>query len=451
MKPIFKYSLLALLIQGSYVFSQEIQNPYTFYLGINAIDSRTSVGGADSWGVNHFNDFFAAGRDWNIFPYSFNFRLSRYVNNSVVVGASVSMNLINKYAVATPGGNVSVVNPGNLLYYGFDASLTYSFMRLLNSKHIDPALIVGGGYTMLGDNGYPTFNPGVSFTYWINQSWGFEMSTKYKKSFDTRDVGGVPSAPSLFQHTAGFVFKFGKKDKDADGVADQKDACPEVKGLSIFKGCPDSDKDGVPDPEDTCPEVAGLFYFKGCPDTDLDGVSDNVDACPTVVGLSYLKGCPDGDNDGVADQEDECPSVKGLFVLKGCPDSRAEVIVQEQLEFEDTARSVINTSRIHFESGSARLSTINTIDYIDLLASYMKQLPQTHFLIEGHTDTVGSEAFNVQLSKDRATAIYDALVSRGVKVEQLSTIGYGYTQPVASNDTAAGRAQNRRIVIRVQQ
>jgi outer membrane protein OmpA-like peptidoglycan-associated protein len=451
MKQLFKYGFLALVMQGCVAYSQEIQNPYTLYIGINAIDSRTSAGGADGWVANHFKDFFAADRDWNFFPYSLNVRLSRYVNNSVVVGASVSMNLIDKYAVAAPGGGVTVANPGNLLYYGFDVSLSYSFKRLLAWKHFDPALILGGGYTVLGDNGYPTLNPGGSITYWINPSWGFELATKYKKSFDTRDQAGMPYAPSLFQHTAGFVFKFGKKDKDADGVADQIDACPEVKGLALFKGCPDSDKDGVPDPEDTCPDVAGLFYFKGCPDTDLDGVSDNVDACPTIKGLSYLKGCPDGDNDGVADQEDECPTVKGLFVLKGCPDTRAEAIVQEQLEFENTAKNVINTNRIHFETGSARLTSINTVAYIDLLASYMKQLPQARFLIEGHTDTVGSEAFNLQLSIDRAVAIRDALVARGVNPAQLTTLGLGYGQPVAPNDTAEGRAQNRRTVIRVQQ
>jgi type IX secretion system PorP/SprF family membrane protein len=109
------------------------------------------------------------------------------------------------------------------------------------------------------------------------------------------------------------------KDRDADGITDKEDVCPDEKGTLLTKGCPDRDNDTIRDTEDACPDIAGLVKFKGCPDTDGDGIVDSEDACPQMKGLVSLKGCPDSDGDGLSDQIDECPNLSGPTENKGCP------------------------------------------------------------------------------------------------------------------------------------
>jgi hypothetical protein len=91
-----------------------------------------------------------------------------------------------------------VSNPGDLMYYGVDASVKYSFMKLIKSKVIDP-LHVGGGYTFFGDSSYGTLNPGAGLAFWFTDNVGLSLATTYKKSFNDReDANGVPDAPSIF-------------------------------------------------------------------------------------------------------------------------------------------------------------------------------------------------------------------------------------------------------------
>ncbi len=82
-------------------------------------------------------------------------------------------------------------------------------------------------------------------------------------------------------------------DTDNDGVFDDKDICPNQKGLAKNSGCPDSDSDGIIDLKDLCPERAGLSKNSGCPDSDKDGIMDDKDACPNQFGLPENKGCPE--------------------------------------------------------------------------------------------------------------------------------------------------------------
>src|SRR5699024_10714054 len=127
----------------------------------------------------------------------------------------------------------------DLMYYGIDANVKYSFKNLIKSKVIDPSLRVGGGYTFLGDNSFGTVNPGAGLTFWFNENVGLALETTYKKSFGDRSANGdinTPEAPSHFQHTVGIAFQFGGKDTDGDGIYDKEDACPEVAGLKQFNG-----------------------------------------------------------------------------------------------------------------------------------------------------------------------------------------------------------------------
>ena len=99
---------------------------------------------------------------------------------------------------------------------------------------------------------------------------------------------------------------------------------------------------------------------------------------------------------------------------------------------------------LHFETGSATLSTTSTTQ-LALLADILKAYPSVSVSVRGHTDNTGDAAANKQLSADRAAAVKDALVSQGVPATQISSEGHGPEQPLASNDTEAGRARNRRV------
>jgi outer membrane protein OmpA-like peptidoglycan-associated protein len=86
---------------------------------------------------------------------------------------------------------------------------------------------------------------------------------------------------------------------------------------------------------------------------------------------------------------------------------------------------------------------------LDQVAQVLSQYNQTYVDVYGHTDSTGSDAYNQTLSERRATAVADYLVSRGVQSARLGTRGYGESQPIASNDTDAGRAANRRVEIKI--
>jgi outer membrane protein OmpA-like peptidoglycan-associated protein len=86
---------------------------------------------------------------------------------------------------------------------------------------------------------------------------------------------------------------------------------------------------------------------------------------------------------------------------------------------------------------------------LDRIAQIMIKYPQTLILVEGHTDSLGSEAYNQQLSERRATNVKNLLVQRGVQVDRINILGYGESRPVATNDTPEGRQLNRRVEIRI--
>lgn len=231
-------------------------------------------------------------------------------------------------------------------------------------------------------------------------------------------------------------------DKDADGVPDYLDNCPDISGSKMLNGCPDRDNDGVEDSKDQCPDQAGTVALYGCPDTDGDGLADKEDKCPTVAGPKENGGCPvlDADKDGVADKDDDCPSVAGPISNKGCPEVTTEII--EKLKIQ--ARSVFfNSGKSTFKTGDAA-----TITSLDSMKEILRNYPNAKFSIEGHTDSDGSNAFNQKLSEDRANAVRNALIEKGVKADNLTAVGFGESKPIATNKTAAGKAQNRRTEVK---
>jgi len=231
-------------------------------------------------------------------------------------------------------------------------------------------------------------------------------------------------------------------DKDNDGVPDSTDRCPDVPGLSNLKGCPDRDGDGIADIDDKCPDVPGLARYQGCPipDTDKDGINDEEDKCPTVPGLARYQGCPipDTDKDGVNDEEDKCINEPGPASNFGCPVVPDEIVRKIEAAFKN----------VFFATGSDKLLS-KSFKPLNDVAKIMIDNPTYFANIDGHTDNVGKDEYNQTLSDKRAASVKNYLVSKGVADSRLTSTGYGESKPVADNNTAKGRALNRRVEMSV--
>ncbi|EDY85483.1 outer membrane protein [gamma proteobacterium HTCC5015] len=128
----------------------------------------------------------------------------------------------------------------------------------------------------------------------------------------------------------------------------------------------------------------------------------------------------------------------------------AEQKAEEQKKALDSVRSINLSSGAAFSTGSAKLSSKGK-ESLDDLAMKLKALGNgvKSVQIDGHTDSQGSESLNQRVSEQRAQAVKSYLVEQGVDGSLINTKGYGESQPVADNATAAGRAQNRRVEISV--
>ena len=232
------------------------------------------------------------------------------------------------------------------------------------------------------------------------------------------------------------------KDMDNDGVPDETDACPDVKGLVALKGCPDADGDGVTDKNDKCPDVRGLMKYGGCPipDGDKDGINDEEDKCPEVAGLARYQGCPvpDTDKDGINDEDDKCPSVPGVVSNMGCPSINVATI-------EKINKAAAN---IFFATGSAKLLA-TSFTSLNSVAAILKDNTDYKVEINGYTDNKGDAAKNKALSESRAQAVSTYLVSKGIDANRLNAAGFGDESPIADNKTPAGRSKNRRVELKV--
>ncbi|MBZ4410888.1 OmpA family protein [Myxococcus sp. XM-1-1-1] len=239
-------------------------------------------------------------------------------------------------------------------------------------------------------------------------------------------------------------------DSDGDNVPDNRDRCPnepeDKDGFMDSDGCPDpdNDDDGIVDGEDSCPNVKGTKELKGCPevDTDGDGITDQFDKCPDKPGPKDYDGCPDTDGDEVPDNEDDCPDMFGPPENNGCPfDSPPYVFVES-----DRIRIKGN---VLFETGSAVIQK-RSYPLLDEVATVLRKNPTLGpVLIEGHTDNRGSRQLNMGLSDKRARSVLEYLVGKGIDRKRLSSEGFGFDRPISTNDTALGRAKNRRVDFRL--
>ena len=239
------------------------------------------------------------------------------------------------------------------------------------------------------------------------------------------------------------------EDTDKDGVYDYLDKCPNTpiaaKDLVDSLGCPiDTDGDGVYDYLDMCPDTPeaanGMVDQNGCPlDTDKDGVPDYIDECADtpVESRNYVDsvGCSlDTDGDGIYDYEDSCPTIAGVKENLGCPEIKREV------------RNLLNKamSGIEFEHNKATIKP-QSYKILNDIAKIFIDNPTYYVEVQGHTDNVGNDEYNKDLSERRAHSVRTYLINKGVPAERLTAQGYGPHKPIADNSTAKGRAKNRRV------
>jgi OOP family OmpA-OmpF porin len=307
-------------------------------------------------------------------------------------------------------------------------------------------------------------NYGGGVKFFLNESWALRADVRHVIPFDdtynnlaatvgvTYVIGAKPATPC--------------KDSDADGICDDDDNCPDTPaGVAVDqKGCPmDSDMDGVADYRDKCPGTPrGVRVdLDGCPmDSDGDGVPDYLDKCPgTPKGVAVdSDGCPkDSDGDGIPDYRDKCPDTpKGVVVdSDGCPiDSDGDGVPDYRdkcpgtplgAPVNDVGCWIIKEVEFDFNKADVKPKYFGRLDEA---VGVMKKNPSMSVEIQGHTDSVGSDEFNQKLSERRAQSVMEYFIGQGIAKNRLTAVGFGESKPVASNETDAGRAKNRRVQLK---
>lgn len=288
-----------------------------------------------------------------------------------------------------------------------------------------------------------------------------------------RDSDGISDAIDQCPDQAGPLSNSGcpSNDFDKDGIPNEMDLCPDVFGVRENSGCPlaDRDRDGIADFVDRCPDQAGALSNEGCPvaDRDMDGVADLYDRCPDVRGLPSNNGCPltDMDQDGIADIHDRCPTIPGTVRNNGCPDTSMDsdgdgipnyldqcpntpgmgenngcpVVTKKQKDIVSKA-----ISNLEFETNSATIKN-ESFGTLDMLAIMLDDKADWNLKIAGHTDDVGTEEYNLDLSKRRAESVRDYLISKGVSSDRFVVEYFGKSRPISTNQNEVGRSKNRRV------
>ncbi len=246
-------------------------------------------------------------------------------------------------------------------------------------------------------------------------------------------LGGDPNRPvEVDEPEAPAQIIIAASDSDGDQIPDDMDACPDTApGVQIdVRGCErDSDKDGVVNSKDECPNspAGSVVGDNGCPpDSDGDGVPDAIDMClRTPAGKSVLA-------DGCA--------------LNG--DCRIPIAGQ-RIDEQGCAVGAVTLKGVNFSNGNAELNAAAK-QVLDTVARALQGVTSLRIEVGGHTDSQGSAQSNQRLSELRAAAVKAYLEDQGVPAGLLSVRGYGETQPIADNSSAAGREANRRVELIIQ-
>jgi outer membrane protein OmpA-like peptidoglycan-associated protein len=341
--------------------------------------------------------------------------------------------------------NVGVAFTGNLTRAGFDAGIGFEF-ALARFLHLGPVLRYGH---VIQDPTDP-FPQDAQF-------WSGGLSVAVRAPAAERRLHVVVRAPEAPP----------PPDSDRDGVIDPDDVCvTEPQGDRpdpTRRGCPlrDTDNDTVFDNEDQCPTTPRGEHpdpeRAGCPDgdDDNDGVFNHADQCRTQHQGPHpdpaRPGCPvpDRDNDSVPDPMDHCPDQPGAPHpdpnRNGCPG-----LVRVE------AGQIRILRQVFFATNRDRILP-RSFPVLQAVADALRATPEIRRVsIEGHTDDVGDDAANMDLSQRRANSVTTWLTQHGVEASRLEAHGFGETRPMvpitpgmSRRERNNARAQNRRVEFRI--
>lgn len=351
---------------------------------------------------------------------------------------------------------------GSALLYGARA---HALLRLPIAS-VAPFAVIGGGVLgarseVLGADVDPALHFGGGLAFALTRFVSLRVDVRGSVSPGRTTAGARVITPEVLVGVS-TTLRRPARDSDHDGFYDPGeraqpvDACPFDAGVAAHRGCPDRDRDGLRDADDRCPLEPGVRERSGCPplrDGDGDTFWDpdqvdisppGADACPEVAGHPEYEGCPapDRDGDGLVDPDDRCPdepeTVNGFQDDDGCPDALPI----------DVAGILGKIQGINFEFMSATI-TVDSRPILDRNAAVLRDHPLLLLEIQGHTDADGDPTFNRALSQRRAEAVRLYMIDAGLAAERLRAVGYGGDRPIADNATEAGRAENRRIELRL--
>lgn len=457
-------ALMVLILSSTVLNAQNKRDPWAVTVGMHAVD-YTSVRGVGNEFFNYNN--------YSIVPPLSKLSIIRNLNRFFDVDLTASVGEVDNDRLRI--SDELFINAG----------LGLRFKILGGNSWFDPYLRIGANYnrydfTGLNSNGdtlpagYPVYgnhegdqtgeivdqlfgeaklgkdhfgvSGGAGINFWFTKNFGLNIASDYN---------WIPSSKSdyfdFFQHTVGVTFRFGNKDRDGDGIEDDVDDCPDTPGIPSdipgCNGCPDTDGDGICDNNDACPEEAGPAENNGCPilDRDGDGILDADDDCPDTPGVASsiegCNGCPDSDGDGVCDGKDQCPNEFGTVENNGCPE------IADNCTDIQAIKDALKNVLFEYNSDKLTATSMTTLDAIAPILTSDK-IKNARWLVEGHTDSKGSDKYNMDLSKRRSASVEAYLVSKGVPASILKSVGFGESLPITTNDTDEGRARNRRVELK---
>ena len=405
--------------------------------------------------------------------------------NTALFGLRIGYMLNDMLGIEVEGG-VLPTEDRNLVYDVWVATARAHIIAQFRAENPDNKLVPfalagAGGLFVLSSDKPERIDEDEDFTPYVGVGAKYRVENGWGLRGDARLLLPPSSASESVTIDTEFLLsvykEFGRKEKvveeapppppvdedpDKDGISGSADQCPndpeDADGFQDEDGCPDGDNDGdgIADASDQCPgdaeDADGFKDDDGCPDPDNDGdgIADAQDQCPTDAedadGFQDEDGCPDPDNDGdgVPDAQDQCQdkaeTKNGFQDGDGCPDELPPAVKK----YSGTVKG------INFKTGSADiLKTSNKV--LDGAVKVLTEYPDLKIEIQGHTDDVGDDQKNMELSEARAASVRQYFLAKGIAEDRITSHGYGETMP-ATDPTGlkgaklkAARAANRRV------
>ncbi len=431
------------------------------------------------------------------------FRVNADVGYRVVVGDGTRFPVGGRTVPMTGATNATgaMFDPSQMgSMFQYDDQITFGLgaSLRLGDAPLDLVAEIYGNYIMSGIAGGDF---GAAGSLNVEAMGGLKIFVERNSYLVFGGGGAIPTqgiTAADVRGMVGFIFEPSIGDRDGDGLRDDVDQCPDepedFDGFADDDGCPDpdNDRDGILDVDDECPMVPedrdGDADQDGCPegnegDRDGDGILDNEDQCPDDPedrdGFQDEDGCPDPDNDsdGILDTDDLCPNDPedrdNFEDQDGCPDpdndqdrilDRDDSCVNEPETYNGTEdedgcpdtgsviieeNSIVILEKIYFETDSAEILA-RSFPIIDAVAATLVGNPHITLVeVQGHADERSSDEYNIRLTRDRAAAVVEALVQRGVARDRLRSAGYGERCPLDPRHNQEAWERNRRVEFKI--